>query len=87
MKNLTSDEKQGCSQYPDILDIEYRNKYWQIFKTYNSSNIREATYHLYGAYLGSTQTKIHTNWINMMEDLEKETENKVQFCLLKYTHS
>ena len=62
MKNLTSDEKQGCSQYPDILDIEYRNKYWQIFKTYYSSNIREATYHLYGAYLGNSQTKIATSY-------------------------
>ena len=54
MKNLTSDEKLGCSQYPDIMNIEYRNKYWQIFKTYDSNNTREATYHLYGAYLGNT---------------------------------
>ena len=56
MKNLTSDEQQGCSQYPDILNIEFRNKYWQIFKTYDSNNNREATYHLYGAYLGKIQT-------------------------------
>ena len=70
----------------DVLKL-LENAGWNPSFYSNSSNIREATYHLYGAYLGSTQTKIHTNWINMMEDLEKETENKVQFCLLKYTHS
>ena len=53
MKNLKSDGNQSCSKYPNILNIEYRNKYWQIFKTYDANNTREATYHLYGAYLGN----------------------------------
>lgn len=52
MKNIERDGNKSCSQYPDILNIEYRNKYWQIFKTYDANNTREATYHLYGAYLG-----------------------------------
>ena len=53
MKNLKRDGNKSCSRYPDILNIEYRNKYWQIFKTYGANNTREATYHLYGAYLGN----------------------------------
>ena len=58
MKNIERDGNKSCSQYPDILNIEYRNKYWQIFKTYDANNTREATYHLYGAYLGKIQNTI-----------------------------
>ena len=41
MKNLTKSKKSGCSIYPSILDIEYQNKYWQLFRFQNS------TFHLY----------------------------------------
>ena len=58
MKDLKSDGNKSCSKYPNILNIEYRNKYWQIFKTYDENNTREATYHLYGAYLGNNQISI-----------------------------
>ena len=37
----------GCSIYPKILDINFSNTYWQIFKNQGS------TFHLYGAYFGS----------------------------------
>ena len=50
---LHGEGEEVCSLYPNILDIEYRNQFWQIFKTYDSNNTREATYHLYGAYLGN----------------------------------
>ena len=55
MKNKTdgySESDSGCSLYPGILDIKYRNNYWQIFKIFASANVVRSTYHLYGAYLG-----------------------------------
>ena len=39
MKNKTDgDIESGSSVYPGILDIEYRNNYWQIFKIYDSDS-------------------------------------------------
>ena len=35
-----------CSTYPDILDIEYSNKYWQLYRSENSM------FYLYSAILG-----------------------------------
>ena len=53
MKNKSEDNSAGgCSRYPGILDIEYRNNYWQIFKIYDGANTIRSTYHLYGAYFG-----------------------------------
>ena len=54
MKNLTDDEGAGCSKYPELTDLHYRNKYWQIFKFFDKSpqanRTLEVTFHLYGAY-------------------------------------
>ena len=55
MKNKTDGDSEsdgGCSVYPGILDIEYRNNYWQIFKISDHANVVRSTYHLYGAYFG-----------------------------------
>ena len=35
-----------CSIYPDILDIEYSNKFWQLYRH------EDATFYLYSAILG-----------------------------------
>ena len=54
MKNLTDDDGEGCSKYPELTDLHYRNKYWQIFKFFDKSpqanRTLEVTFHLYGAY-------------------------------------
>ena len=55
MKNKTDGDSEsdgGCSVYPGILDIEYRNNYWQIFKISDFARVVRSTYHLYGAYFG-----------------------------------
>ena len=53
MKNKTDgDIESGSSVYPGILDIEYRNNYWQIFKIYDSDRLFRSTYHLFSAYYG-----------------------------------
>ena len=44
--NKVNASKESCSIYPNILDINFSNKYWQIFKNGSS------TLHLYGAYFG-----------------------------------
>ena len=44
--NKVNASKESCSIYPNIIDINFSNKYWQIFK--NGST----TLHLYGAYFG-----------------------------------
>ena len=51
MKNL---KKQGCSLYPNILDINFSNTYWQIFKSHGS------TFYLHGAYFGSREIIVET---------------------------
>ena len=54
MKNLTDDEGTGCSKYPELTDLHYRNKYWQIFefadRSPDANRTLEVTFHLYGAY-------------------------------------
>ena len=50
-ENTTIKNKPNCSIFPSILEIEYRNKYWQIFHS------QDATYHLYGAYFGKNRLK------------------------------
>ena len=55
MKNKTDGDSESdsrCSVYPGILDIEYRNNYWQIFKISDHAKVVRSTYHLYGAYFG-----------------------------------
>ena len=47
-KDLEDDGTAGCSTYPDITDLYYRNKYWQIFEFLDDK--LEVTFHLYGAY-------------------------------------
>ena len=52
MKNITRHKTSGCSSYPSVFDIEYRNKYWQMF------SCQDSTFHLYGAYLDN-RTQLH----------------------------
>ena len=55
MKNMDREDSADdsrCSIYPDILNIEYSNKYWQIFRSEN------ATFYLYSAILGIKKTTI-----------------------------
>ena len=35
----------GCTKFPDIYDIHFNNKYWQVLESSNGS------FYLYGAYL------------------------------------
>ena len=59
MKNMdnkdSADDSSRCSIYPDIMNIEYSNKYWQIFKSEN------ATFYLYSAILGIKTNKNISN--------------------------
>ena len=55
MKNLTDDSGTGCSKYPDIMDLHFRNKYWQIFEFVDENPDSDGwrldvNFHLYGAY-------------------------------------
>ena len=47
-KDLKDVEVAGCSTYPEITDLYYRNKYWQIFVFLDQ--YLEVTFHLYGSY-------------------------------------
>ena len=47
-RDLKDEGTAGCSTYPDITDLYYRNKYWQIFEFMDDK--LEVTFHLYGAY-------------------------------------
>ena len=56
MKNMVREDSADdeCSIYPDILNIDYSNKYWQIFKS------EKVTFYLYSAILGIKTNKIIT---------------------------
>ena len=43
----------GCTKFPDIYDIHFNNKYWQVLESSNGS------FYLYGAYLVELETKVH----------------------------
>ena len=56
MKNVTDiGGTISCSRYPDLTDLHFRNRYWQIFKfsdrtSRHSNQTMDVTFHLYGAY-------------------------------------
>ena len=54
MKNLTDQGGTGCSTYPELTELHYRNTYWQIFKFLDKGGDKnrtlDVTFHLYGAY-------------------------------------
>ena len=47
MMRSVEQDKSSCSVYPDMLDIEFSNRFWQLFKSHN----QKETFFLYGAYL------------------------------------
>ena len=55
-RDLKDEGTAGCSTYPDITDLYYRNKYWQIFEFMDDK--LEVTFHLYGAYFDN-RTLLH----------------------------
>ena len=44
----------ACYTYPDALDIQFNNLYWQQFQT------QKETFYLYGAYLGRNPNLLKT---------------------------
>ena len=44
-KKKKANKNASCTKYPDIYDLHFNNKYWQVTETSNG------TFHLYGAYL------------------------------------
>ena len=44
----------ACYTYPDALDIQFNNLYWQQFQT------QRETFYLYGAYLGRNPNLLKT---------------------------
>eukprot|EP00092_Neocalanus_flemingeri_P043557 GFUD01048031.1.p1 GENE.GFUD01048031.1~~GFUD01048031.1.p1 ORF type:complete len:579 (+),score=143.04 GFUD01048031.1:84-1820(+) len=44
-KKKKVNKNSSCTKYPDIYDLHFNNKYWQVMETSNG------TFHLYGAYL------------------------------------
>ena len=44
-KNKKLSKNKTCAKYPDIYDLHFNNKYWQVTETSNG------TFYLYGAYL------------------------------------
>ena len=50
MKNMSNDGEEGCSKYPRLTDLNYNNKYWQIFKFSDKNPELHVTFYLYGAY-------------------------------------
>jgi len=44
-KKKKVNKNSSCTKYPDIYDLHFNNKYWQVTETSNG------TFHLYGAYL------------------------------------
>merc|ERR1719480_475189 len=47
---MSNDGEEGCSKYPRLTDLNYNNKYWQIFKFSDNNPELHVTFYLYGAY-------------------------------------
>ena len=84
IKNMKGSKKSGCSTYPSLLDIEYSNKYWQLFRFHDS------TFHLYGAYLDN-RTLIKNGPIIrillVMHHNSREKPKSLPFCHIWYKDS
>ena len=93
MKNLTDDGRAGCSKYPDIMDLHFRNKYWQIFEfvdeNQDPSLTLYVTFHLYGAYfdnrtlLPNSQSMVRV--ISMVNSRLGDNNFQTERCNLTYT--
>ena len=83
-KNMRGSKKSGCSIYPSILDIEYSNKYWQLFR------FHDTTFHLYGAYLDNRTLLKNGPMIRIslvMHHDSKEKPKSLPFCHIWYKDS
>ena len=58
MKNVSDDGGVGCSKYPELTELHYNNKYWQIFKFLDKQPDLHVTFYLYGAYFDN-RTLLH----------------------------
>ena len=70
-----------CSKFPDIYDIQFNNKYWQVFESSNGS------FYLYGAYLDvRTNNRLGptVRILGMINSLEPQVKT---FCQLWFSDS
>ena len=88
MKDLTEDEEPGCSKYPDIVDIHYRNKYWQIFEFLdeNEDQTLDVTFHLYGAYFDNRTLLPKGPMIRVISMVHSRFVLKIFYLRLKIVH-
>ena len=83
-KSVKGSKKFGCSTYPSILDIEYSNKYWQLFR------YQDSTFYLYGAYLDNRTLVINGPMIRIslvLHHNSREQLKSMPFCHIWYKDS
>jgi len=80
-KKVPKNASSTCSKFPDIYDIQFNNKYWQVFESSNGS------FYLYGAYLDvRTNNRLGptVRILGMINRLEPQVKT---FCQLWFSDS
>ena len=86
IKNITdTGDSISCSEYPDLVDLHFRNKYWQIFKfldrrNRHSNRTLDVTFHLYGAYFDN-RTMIKDPMIRIISMVHSRCVNVAKISL------
>jgi len=71
----------GCTKFPDIFDLHFNNKYWQVTETSNG------TFYLYGAYLDVRPTNRLGPTVRVLGMINRLEPSVKTFCQLWFSDS
>jgi len=71
----------GCTKFPDIFDLHFNNKYWQVTETSNG------TFYLYGAYLDVRPTNRLGPTVRVLGMINRLEPAVKTFCQLWFSDS
>ena len=71
----------GCTKFPDMFDLHFNNKYWQVTETSNG------TFYLYGAYLDVRATNRLGPTVRVLGMINRLEPAVKTFCQLWFSDS
>jgi len=71
----------GCTKFPDMFDLHFNNKYWQVTETSNG------TFYLYGAYLDVRPTNRLGPTVRVLGMINRLEPTVKTFCQLWFSDS
>ena len=71
----------GCMKYPDLYDLHFNNKYWQVFESSDGS------FYLYGAYLDVRKNNRLGPTVRILGMINRLEPQVKTFCQLWFSDS